>query len=239
MRFIQRYAIPILSTIILHLLIFIVIFSYKIRQETIIQPESYVEIQPITPPEEQRQNKPNDDKTQSEINRMLRESGSAKSNVAVNSADKLEKDVSTEEYLKQLRNNYNFDMPGEKSASKEKIEENDDNNTPATQVAAQTKPKPGYKKGMTNIEYYLPNRKDLRLPVPVYKCEGSGLVTVKIEVSQQGRVVSCAVDRKNSDASECFVEEALKSARSSMFNGDYQKAPARQSGTITYRFIAQ
>jgi outer membrane biosynthesis protein TonB len=230
-----------LLTIILHLLTFIGIVTYKISKTESV-PETYVEVSSAQPEKPKPQEKPDiDKKTEQEIQRqMQQQQGEARSNIAVNASDKLQKDISTEEYLRRLRTGYNFDMPGEKPKTNEKVNVDDnDKTTPATQVASQTKAKPGYKRGMTNIVYNLLNRKDLRLPVPVYMCEGSGSVTVNIEVNQQGRVVSASVDQKNSDASSCLADEALKSAKLSVFNADYQSAPLRQKGTITYSFIAQ
>ena len=56
----------------------------------------------------------------------------------------------------------------------------------------QTPPEPY--DGPTNIYYKLEYRYHLRLPVPVYKCQGSGVVVVNIVVDQQGRVVQAETE---------------------------------------------
>ena len=93
--------------------------------------------------------------------------------------------------------------------------------------------------GPTNIYYKLEYRYHLRLPVPVYKCLGSGEVEVKIVVDQRGRVVQAETEKQGETANEiCLADAAKTAAMKTFFNTDYD-APVRQTGTITYRFIAQ
>jgi TonB family protein len=93
--------------------------------------------------------------------------------------------------------------------------------------------------GPTNIYYALENRYHLRLPVPVYQCQGSGLIEVRIVVDQNGRVVQAEINQPGTGTSEACLEEAAKrAALRTRFNADFQAA-ARQVGTITYHFIAQ
>ena len=87
--------------------------------------------------------------------------------------------------------------------------------------------------------YELEFRYHLKLPVPVYKCEGDGIVEVKIAVDQKGRVVQAEVDKPGDEFNEiCLAEAARRAALLTRFNGDFG-APVRQEGTITYHFIAQ
>lgn len=91
--------------------------------------------------------------------------------------------------------------------------------------------------GESNIVYYLENRFHLRMPVPVYLAQRGGTVVVSIQVDRDGRVRSAKV--QNAGVARKELEElALKAARNTLFNVD-PKAPALQSGTIHYTFVAQ
>jgi hypothetical protein len=93
--------------------------------------------------------------------------------------------------------------------------------------------------GPTNIYYSLENRHHLRLPVPVYKCQGSGLIEVSIVVDQKGRVVHAEIKSTGSGVAEsCLGQAAREAALQTRFNTDYH-ADNRQVGAITYHFIAQ
>lgn len=93
--------------------------------------------------------------------------------------------------------------------------------------------------GPTRIYYDLGNRNHTYLPIPIYKCQGSGKITLSIEVSQQGSVTNAKVIAGESTSSDqCLVETAMNAAMISRFNPDVE-APRTQSGTLTYLFVAQ
>ncbi|NOY37268.1 MAG: energy transducer TonB [Chlorobi bacterium] len=92
--------------------------------------------------------------------------------------------------------------------------------------------------GPTRVEYYLKNRMATHMEIPVYKCEGSGTVVVKIEVNRQGSVTSAEPDKGKSSKNSCMLEAAKSAAFLSTFNKD-PGAPLVVSGTITYYFVAQ
>ncbi len=93
--------------------------------------------------------------------------------------------------------------------------------------------------GKTNIFYSLENRYHLRLPVPVYKCEGSGVVEVQILVDQKGYVVNAQIPDLGESTNEiCLAEAAKTAAMNTRFNSNFE-APLRQQGTITYYFQPQ
>jgi hypothetical protein len=93
--------------------------------------------------------------------------------------------------------------------------------------------------GPTRIYYDLPGRYHTYLPIPIYKCEGSGKVTLTIEVNSIGTVVKAEIiASESSTADECLVETALGSALISKFNPDVN-ASKIQVGTLTYNFVAQ
>lgn len=94
-------------------------------------------------------------------------------------------------------------------------------------------------KGPTNIYFDLPNRNQINLYVPVYKCQGNGQVVVNIIVNQAGEVEDAVIDKQKSDNDECLFDAAYGAALRSKFNVDFAKAPVKQKGTITYLFVAQ
>lgn len=83
------------------------------------------------------------------------------------------------------------------------------------------------------------SRGKVLLTVPVYRCQGSGMVRVEIKVARDGSVVDAAV--KGSIEGEdrvCFSEAAIAAARSSKFRIEIN-GPEQQRALITYTFIAQ
>jgi len=94
-------------------------------------------------------------------------------------------------------------------------------------------------KGPTRIYYDLVGRTHLYLPIPIYKCQGSGLVVLGIEVDQYGNVQKAQViDRESTASDPCLVETAVATALQSKFNPDVN-SPRIQLGTLSYQFVAQ
>ncbi len=86
----------------------------------------------------------------------------------------------------------------------------------------------------SSLTFNLKDRKSVNLPNPVYTCNGSGRVVVKIEVNQNGYVTNTKVDKKKSSTrNECLFDNALNYARQALFSrSDIEK----QEGSITYYF---
>jgi hypothetical protein len=96
-----------------------------------------------------------------------------------------------------------------------------------------------YYKGPTTITYELENRYDVYMPVPVYKCEGGGIVSLSIWVDPTGNVIKASIDElQENTGNDCLVEAALNAAHNSKFNAE-PSAPEKQQGTLTYQFIPQ
>ena len=93
-------------------------------------------------------------------------------------------------------------------------------------------------KGPSVISYSLDGRKAISLPVPAYKCQGGGDVSVQITVNRKGYVVSAAVIESVSSSDACLVRSAVAAAKRSRFRAS-SSAPDKQVGEIVYRFIAQ
>jgi flagellar biosynthesis regulator FlaF len=94
-------------------------------------------------------------------------------------------------------------------------------------------------RGPTRIYYDLQGRNHTYLPIPIYKCQGSGKIVLLIEVNQKGYVETARIiEGESTVKDECLIETATGSALVSTFEPDV-KAPGIQKGTLTYIFVAQ
>ena len=92
--------------------------------------------------------------------------------------------------------------------------------------------------GPSVLSWELEGRKASRLPIPAYRCMGSGEVTVIITVDNAGNVLIAKIDDNISSSDTCLRNFAIRAARSAKFSAS-PTAPARQVGNIVYAFIAQ
>ncbi|MGM0463365.1 MAG: energy transducer TonB family protein [Bacteroidota bacterium] len=93
--------------------------------------------------------------------------------------------------------------------------------------------------GPTRVYYNLAGRHHLTLPIPIYKCENSGIVVIDISVAPGGEIRSFSYNETESSTNdECLYEAAVNAVRRTRFNPD-PSAPGRQNGSITYQFVAQ
>ncbi len=84
--------------------------------------------------------------------------------------------------------------------------------------------------------YRLGGRKALNKQKFVQDCNESGIVVVKIEVNQGGKVVRAIPGVKGTtNSASCLMEPAKRAAFATKFNSD-SKAPVKQVGTIIYQF---
>jgi hypothetical protein len=94
-------------------------------------------------------------------------------------------------------------------------------------------------KGPTRIFYDLAGRHHIVLPIPIYKCEGAGQITLSIEVDRSGNVVKAEpASQLSTTKDQCLTETAVEYAYRSRFNSDLS-APAKQSGFLTFVFVSQ
>jgi hypothetical protein len=94
-------------------------------------------------------------------------------------------------------------------------------------------------KGPTRIYYDLQGRNHTYLPIPIYKCQGSGKIVLVIDVNQRGLVENASVVNSESTTNDdCLVETAVGTALVSRFEPNLN-APKIQKGTLTYIFVAQ
>ncbi len=84
--------------------------------------------------------------------------------------------------------------------------------------------------------YRLGGRKALNKEKFVQDCNESGIVVVRIEVNQNGKVIKATPGVKGTTNSEsCLLIPAKRAALATKFNSD-AKAPTKQIGTIIYQF---
>lgn len=173
-------------------------------------------------------------------------------NIARNLANRSEVNINPEDYVDKVKEELiksgmlgmdNFidekklpDEPEEQDnlsfADDESDSQSDDKPKDSQEMAANYK-------GPTRIYYNLAGRNHTYLPLPIYKCEGSGKVTLAIAVDQRGRVTEAKIIASESTTSEtCLIETAVKTAFISRFTADL-KSPKSQEGTLTYHFVAQ
>ena len=236
---IQENATGILGTIAFHLVLILVFLVLKIsteksRMESLIM----VDFDDELTEEQLESEEAPDPEFEKRLARYLEES---RSNVPVNLARQIDQELSTEKYVQEVEKDLDANRPEDWKEMQERLkelEELDQEELIMEADDAEQSP-PELFQGPTNIYYNLEYRYHLRLPVPVYKCEGAGLIEVKIVVDQRGRVLKAETDKPGDTANEiCLAEAARNAALNTRFNADYD-APDHQVGTITYHFIAQ
>ncbi|MFO7655760.1 MAG: hypothetical protein R6W78_01730 [Bacteroidales bacterium] len=159
-------------------------------------------------------------------------------NIAVNVAEKLSQEISTEKYLEEVKEelginelNQNLERELPEDNSPQFIEK-------AVDESKETQQKEQQYKGKTRISVNMPNRSVRRQHVPIYKCERSGIVVINIVVDQTGNVIGADFSGNSNTRDECLVEEAKASAYKFLFSADLKGEP-RQKGTITFEFLPQ
>lgn len=94
-------------------------------------------------------------------------------------------------------------------------------------------------RGPTRIFYDLAGRHHDFLPIPIYKCEGAGQITLSIVVDREGYVIKASpASALSSTKDPCLTETAVGHALRSRFNPD-QSAPEKQGGYLTFVFVSQ
>ena len=101
-----------------------------------------------------------------------------------------------------------------------------------------TEKKESHYSGPSVLSWELEGRKASTLPIPAYRCMGSGEVKVIITVDPQGNVIMAKVQEDVSSTDQCLRNFAINAARRSKFSKS-TTAPNRQVGNIIYQFIAQ
>jgi hypothetical protein len=240
----------ILGTLIIHLIAGIIFMSLQLRSlQKAISTEYQVELAPQPEPEKKKdkiaelapttvEKVLKGDEEMLNIARNL----SSKSTEKINPSDYIDKVkeeliksgklgvdnyIDEQKKMKESNSNENLNVAKDTTGNKEKVKP-----TKSQELAANFK-------GPTRIYYDLVNRNHLYLPIPIYKCEGSGKVVLSIEVDQNGVVQKAQiVDRESTASDPCLIETAINTALISRFNPD-ASSPRIQLGMLTYEFVAQ
>ena len=239
----------ILGTVIIHLLAGIIFMSFKLHTIKKVQAKEFeIEFVAIEEP-------PQEDKKielpPTSVENVLHDDAEML-NIARNLANKSEEGINPSDYIDKVKEELiksgklgsdNFideqkarmEQPEEDPLSlEEKADSNKDEDKPkeSQEMAANYK-------GPTRIFYDLQGRTHTYLPIPIYKCQGSGKIVLLIEVDEKGFVKNASVIAGESTATdECLLETAVKTALISRFSADLN-APKLQKGTLTYIFVAQ
>ena len=237
----NEYLIGILGTVIFHLVIVIIFLVFKIASVrnlmdaiiTIDFEETELQDFPINPVREK------DIEFDQYVADYLE---SERSNIPVNVSARLDEQLSTDRFVDELTEEMSLNRSEEMLRSEERLRELQEMESEENIIAEADEPEdkdPVVFKGKTNIYYSLENRYHMRLPVPVYKCEGFGIVEVQIFVDQKGYVVNAMVPNLGESMNDiCLAEAAKIAALATKFNSNFD-APLRQQGTITYHFQPQ
>ncbi len=237
----------ILGTVIFHLIAGIIFMSFQIRSLKVESRDMFA-IEFL--PEEIKTENELKEVPVTTIERVL-QGDEEMLNIARNLAKKADPRINKDDYIDQVKeeliksgklnaSNYIDEQkqkaqnPDENLAFKDesKVKDTEDKPAESQQMAANYD-------GATRIYYELANRTHTYLPIPIYKCQGSGKVALSIEVNQRGSVEKTLVmGSQSTTTDQCLIEAAVRAAEITRFNSDIN-APKIQTGTITYHFVAQ
>ena len=173
-------------------------------------------------------------------------------NIARNLANKTEEKINPADYIDMVKeeliksgklsaNNYIDEQKrlNDKKANEKLAFENDTVSKNKIGKPEKSQEMAANYKGPTRIYYDLTGRIHTYLPIPIYKCQGSGKVVLTIDVNQKGEVERAQIIAGESTTSDpCLTETAVATALISRFNSDI-KSPKIQTGTLSYQFVAQ
>ena len=228
-------------TVIFHLTVIIVLLLYSI-DSTLRREESFVL---DFSKQEEIQRKQKEEVMKQDINKKLEDMLAAArqqnsreiKNIAVDAGSRLKDDRGTD--ADKLYKDAEKLAKALKNGQKDGIEE--DARTETVEMQHQNKPDQSNQKaysGPSVVSYTLDGRKASHLKIPAYRCYGAGDVTVIITVNPQGQVLNAQVMEEISANDQCLRNFAVRAARLSRFSAS-TTAPAKQTGEIVYRFIAQ
>jgi hypothetical protein len=244
MRKYEGNLVGVLGTVIIHLIAAIIFMSFQLRSiQRDLSHEFEVEFVSV---EENDNNEDMIELPVQSIEKIL-DGDEEMLNIARNLANKPDIDINPEDYIDQVKEeliesgqleqkNYEdeqMDMQGDENMAYDNNEDNEANTANESQEMAANY------KGPTRIYYDLKGRTHTYLPIPIYKCEGSGIVVLAIEVNRKGDVEKARIIANRSTTSDpCLTETAVSTAMISRFNSDIN-SPKIQTGTLSYHFVAQ
>jgi len=242
-KFLKEKHVAILYTLILHLVILIILVFMKVDGLKKDQ-ELGVEVEFEEKTLEEILAEEVEDVPAEWLEQILSERElSSNRAVNLNAEDQFSEDISTDDYVQDLLDQIDQARDQE---DQEKLEElqailaTADYVPPAEAVEEDDA---GDYTGPTTITYeFLQepiSRGKVLLTIPVYRCQGSGMVQIEVIVAPNGTVRDAEIKGAIQGADRvCFADAALAAARSSAFRIDVN-GPEKHRAIITYTFIAQ
>jgi hypothetical protein len=249
MRKYEGKLIGVLGTVIIHLIAGIIFMSFQIKSlHHDFSDEFAVE---FAPAEESETNEKLIELPLTTIEKIL-QGDEDMLNIARNLANKADQKINPADYIDMVKeeliksgklgiDNYIDDQKkrDEMKADENLAFKNDTAGKNETDKAKLSQEMAANYKGPTRIYYDLAGRTHTYLPIPIYKCQGSGKIVLTIEVSQKGVVEKALIIANLSTTSDpCLIETAVATALISRFNSDI-KSPKTETGTLAYEFVAQ
>lgn len=227
----ERHAVGILTTIILHLLIVLGVMILKMStaknlEYTIEIDYSALEETPtIEPSESELSAAEQFQKLEQTVALKNQVSNTAAEQKAIESIAQMEQAIKDELNIKDIAPD-----PIDAPQKTDKPAQNEQKQSSATITP---------NAGKTLVSYDLANRNHVLLRTPSYLCQGGGTVVIDIWVKQNGYIEKVALNKSLSQTTDpCLIETALKYSKTARFNSN-PAAPNPQQGTITYIFQAQ
>ena len=239
----------IFGTVIIHLIAGIIFMSFQIKSlQKDLSDEFEVEFAPV---EESDSKEKLIELPATSIEKILK-GDDEMLNIARNLANKSEETIDPSDYINKVKeeliksgklgiDNYIDEQKKmDEMSSDEKLAfENDTVGKNESDKPKESQEMAANYKGPTRIYYDLAGRNHLYLPIPIYKCQGSGKVVLSIDVNQKGIVEKALIIANESTTSDpCLTETAVRTGLISRFNPDVS-SPKIQNGTLTYHFVAQ
>lgn len=242
-RFIKKNLVAILYTLIFHLVVLIILIFVRVeglKNDRELGIELEFEEKTL---EEILAEEETDIPAEWIEQLMLQRELSSNRAVNLNADNQFNEDISTNQYVKDLLEQIEMARAQE---DREKLEELQailaaaDYVPPADELSGQDE---SDFTGPTTITYEFLEapiqRGKVFLTVPVYRCQGSGIVRVEIFVARNGQVTDAEVMKPIEGTDRiCFADAALAAARSSRFRIEIN-GPEKHRAMITYTFIAQ
>jgi len=241
--FIRKNITGILTTLIFHLLVLIVLLGIKIRSfKEISELGIMLDFAYIEDEEEKMLLSP-EELARLELFERFLERSLQTSNQAVNISSQLDNQINTHNFVDQVIQELEEQRSEAEKIELRKIEEKLSAHDKIKEVDESDIQYEKEFEGPTRIryEFFSPpfNRYTVYLPVPIYKCQGDGIVEVEIQADRSGRVISAKPTIIGSPADgQCLAEAAVRYALLARFSR-HPDAPSSHKGKITYSFVAQ
>lgn len=241
--FIRKNIYGIVTTLIFHILVFIVLIGVKLHSLREINELGLILDFDYVYQEEEKELLTPEELAKLELFERFLEQSLRQSNQPVNISSHLEKQISTTNFVDQVKQELDDSRSTEEKEELEKLGQKISNTEiPKAPEDIQEEKVQEYH-GPARISYeFLEapfNRSPVHLPVPIYKCRGDGVVEVAIQVDLSGRVISAKPTILGSPADgQCLAEAAVKYALLARFSRP-ENAPSVHKGKITYSFVAQ